>query len=77
MTYPLIHNVGNLCNLLKNRPWTQSNYLVSLFDFNKRLEKLWINFWKYLGNLGIDKITLFDLFERKILVNRFRMKTGY
>lgn len=77
MTYPLIHNVGNLCNLLKNRPWAQSNYLVSLFDFNERLEKLWINFWKYLGKLGIDKITLFDLFERKILVNQFRMKTGY
>lgn len=77
LTYPLIHNVGCLCNLLKNRPWAQSNYLVSLIDFNERLEELWISFWKYLGELGIDKNTLFDLFERKILVNQWRIQTGY
>ena len=77
LTYPLIHNVGKVCNLLKNRPWAMSNYLVSLYDFDKNLEILWISFWKYLGKLGIDKNTLFDLFERKILVNQWRMKTGY
>lgn len=77
ITYPLIHNVGCLCNLLKNRPWAMSNYLVSMVDFNSRLEVLWISFWKYLGQLGIDKNILFDLFERKILVNQYRIKTGY
>lgn len=77
MTYPLIHYTGSLCNLLKNRPWAQSNYLVSMIDFNERLEELWIAFWSYLGKLGIDKENLFDLFERKVLVNRWRMKTGY
>ena len=77
LTYPVIHHVGCLCNLLKNRPWAQSNYLVSLIDFNERLEELWVCFWKYLGKLGLDKKALFDLFERKVLVNRWRMKTGY
>jgi len=76
-SYKLVHDVGNLCNLLKNRPWAQSNYLVSLIDFNERFEELWIDFWKYLGWLGIDKEVLFDLFERKVLVNAWRIKTGY
>lgn len=77
LTYPIIHNVGKVCNLLKNRPWAMSNYLVSLYDFNENLKNLWISFWKYLGKLGINKKVLFDLFERKILVNQWRMKTGY
>lgn len=77
MSYKLIHEVGYLCNLLKNRPWAMSNYLVSLIDFNERLNCLWISFWKFLGNLGINEIILFDLFERKVLVNRWRIKTGY
>ena len=54
-----------------------SNYLVSLYDFDKNLEILWISFWKYLGKLGIDKNTLFNLFERKLLVNKYRRETGY
>lgn len=77
LTYPVIHNVGCLCNLLKNRPWAQSNYLVSMIDFEKRLKELWICFWKYLGKLGLDKESIFDLFERKYIVNQWRMKTGY
>lgn len=77
LTYPLIHKVGYLCNLLKNRPWAQSNYLVSMLDFKTRLIELWKAFWKYIGTFGINKETLFELFERKVIVNEWRMKTGY
>ena len=75
--YPVIEKVGGLCNLLKNRPWTQSNYLVSLTDFEKSLENLWIEYWKMIKVLGINKYMIFELFERKYLVNKWRMKTGY
>ena len=77
LTYLIIHQVGLVCNLLKNRPWAQSNYLVSLIDFNKRLDDLWKIFWKYLGKLGIDKYSLFELFEKKYIVNQWRIKTCY
>ena len=75
--YELVHKVGFLCNLLKNRPWAQSNYLVSMIDFNERFEELWTSFWKFLGDLGLSEQDIFDLFERKVLVNRWRIKTGY
>ena len=75
--YPVIHKVGWLCNLLKNRSWTQSNYLVSMFDFDNRLHELWGSFWLMLRYLGLSKEDVFDLFERKLLVNEWRMKTGY
>ena len=76
--YPVVHSVGYLCNLLKNRPWSQSNYLVDLLQFEERLETLWKVFWKFLGQklfLGRDKI--FDMFLRKVKVNQYRIETGY
>lgn len=75
--YNIIDKVGYLCNLLKNRPWAQSNYLVSLYDFNKRIYDLWVSFWNMLKNFGISKSLLFELFERKYIVNKWRIRTGY
>ena len=75
--YYIIDDIGDLCNLLKNRPWAQSNYLVSIYDFEERLKKLWNTFWNTIGWLGIKKEQLFEMFERKYLVNAWRMKTGY
>lgn len=75
--YDIVDDIGDLCNLLKNRPWAQSNYLVSMLDFDARAKKLWVTFWDTLGRIGITDEELFDLFERKYLVNLWRIKTGY
>ena len=75
--YPIIHLSGNLCNLLKNRPWAQSNYLVSLYDFNLELKELWKVFWTTLSLLGLTKELVFELFERKYVVNNIRRESGY
>ena len=75
--YLIIQDIGNLCNLLKNRPWAQSNYLVSMVDFNNRLHDLWDTFWKVIWWLGLSSKKVFELFERKYEVNKWRIKTGY
>ena len=75
--YPVIEKVGFLCNLLKNRPWAQSNYLVSLLDFQERSEDLWLSFWKFMKDLGLSPEDVFELFYRKYMVNQFRISTGY
>lgn len=75
--YSIVNAIGNLCNLLKNRPWAQSNYLVSMHDFDLRLGELWDVFWTVVSSLGITEEKLFDLFERKYLCNLWRIKTGY
>ena len=75
--YNIIDCIGNLCNLLKNRPWTQSNYLVSMLDFKERLNELWLCFWDTINWLKLTDEKIFELFERKYLVNQWRMKTGY
>ena len=77
MFYEIVNDIGDLCNLLKNRPWAQSNYLVSMYDFNLRLNKLWETFWSVLARLALSKEQIFEMFERKYLVNKWRIKTGY
>lgn len=75
--YIIIEDIGNLCNLLKNRPWAQSNYLVSLLDLEDRANKLWNDFWLLLSTLGLNNEKIYELFERKYEVNKWRIKTGY
>lgn len=75
--YTIVEAIGNLCNLLKNRPWAQSNYLVSMTDFNERLNNLWLTFWNVIWWLGLTSEKVFELFERKYEVNKWRIKTGY
>ena len=76
-TYPVIEKVGYLCNLLKNRPWTESNYLVSMYDFDLRLKELWRSFWEYLDRLHIHMNDLCEMFYKKYIVNKHRRNTGY
>ena len=75
--YNIVDDIGDLCNLLKNRPWSQSNYLVSMYDFDIRLNKLWKTYWSVLSDLGLDKEDIFNMFEKKYQVNKWRIKTGY
>lgn len=75
--YPVIENVGALCNLLKNRPWAMSNYLVSIYDFDIRLEILWNSFWAFLGNMCLSERDVFEMFWKKYKVNQHRIESGY
>lgn len=75
--YNIVDDIGDLCNLLKNRPWSQSNYLVSMYDFNIRLKKLWDTYWKVISDLGLRPNDIFTMFEKKYEVNKWRIKTGY
>ena len=75
--YPVIESVGYLCNLLKNRPWAQSNYLVSLIDFDERLNLLWNRFWHFLGDMKLTSEDVFEMFYKKYQVNLHRIRTGY
>lgn len=76
-TYRIVEATGKLCNLLKNRPWSQSNYLVSMIDFEERLDNLISIYLNYLSLVGMSSEKLFDLFARKMSVNLFRIRTGY
>jgi hypothetical protein len=73
----VIKQLGLACNLLKNRPWRQSQYLVDLLVFEQRFKEVWPNFLLFLGVCGMTKEELFDQWSLKYQVNKFRIESMY
>ena len=72
----VIEELGLTANCLKNREWRQSQYLVDLYIFERRLKN---TFNLYL-NLLRTKMTDEEIIAKwslKYQVNLFRVKTKY
>lgn len=64
-------------NLLKNRPWKQTQVMSKELDYQEAVVK---SFLMYLGFLAINGFTpssLFELFYRKQQLNLWRQNSGY
>ena len=72
-----ITSIGLTANLLKNRKWRQSQYLVDLYIFEKRFKDIWNRFEYLVYWSGISKEELFDQWSLKYQVNEFRINTKY
>jgi hypothetical protein len=73
----VIKQLGLTCNLLKNRPWRQSQYLVDLLIFEERFKKVWEDFIFLLAVCEMTKEELFDQWSLKYQVNDFRITSKY
>lgn len=75
--WPIIYNLGLLCNTLKNKPWKQTQMLTDKNNFNKYLSEVW--YW-YLLLLKQEVGTLTDVYLyyfKKQEVNKFRQRSKY
>lgn len=77
LTMKVIKQIGLTANLLKNRKWRQSQYLVDLLIFERRFRLVWMYFKELLASMGISDKELFDLWSLKYQVNLFRLSTHY
>jgi hypothetical protein len=75
--YLVVESIGACCNLLKNRLWKESQYLVDLYQFEILFKEIWIKFNKLCNLLGIKKEELFKIWSLKYQVNKFRLETKY
>jgi len=73
----VIKAIGLSANLLKNRKWRQSQYLVDLLVFEKRFKDIWLWFEYLVYWSGISKEDLFDEWSKKYQVNIFRLDSKY
>ncbi|MDD5649285.1 MAG: hypothetical protein PHF86_02525 [Candidatus Nanoarchaeia archaeon] len=73
----VIKSLGLTANLLKNRKWRQSQYLVDLLIFEKRFKQVWIDFQQLFWNCGITPEELFQQWSLKYQVNLYRLRTNY
>jgi hypothetical protein len=77
LLWQVTHQLLLTRNLLKNRPWKQTQVMTKELEYQ---ESLVISFIKYLGFLAINGFNpenLYELFHRKQKLNLWRMSTGY
>lgn len=72
----VIKNIGLSANCLKNRSWRQSQYLVDLYVFEKRLKKTFNDYYNLLRSFMTDD-ELLQKWSLKYQVNKFRINTKY
>lgn len=71
-----IKDIGLTANILKNRAWRQSQYLVDLYVFEKRLRKAFNTYLNLLRSQMSDE-EIIKTWSLKYQVNVFRLKTKY
>jgi len=73
----LTEELYEAANVLKNRPWVQTEYTV---DYNHLYDELADSIWFFIALLqasGLDAEKTFEIFLRKWKVNNFRRESGY
>lgn len=77
MVLSVIYQLGITANVLKNRQWRRSQYLVDLYVFDKRFNKLWPLYMNIFFSLGLTIQDIWALWSKKYQVNLFRIKSNY
>lgn len=73
----IVRELNNARNLLKNRPWKQTEVMTKELDFQESLVKSFIYYLGYLADRGFDQDKVVTLFNRKQALNLWRIKSGY
>lgn len=73
----VIYGLGMAANVLKNRQWRQSQYLVDMYVFEPRVMRLWAHYFQIFYCLGMNGKDIKALWSLKYQVNLFRIKSNY
>lgn len=73
----VIYYLNQARNLLKNRPWKQSQEMTKELDYQEALVKSFLLYLGYLAYTGFNQESLFELFFKKQRLNLWRQRTGY
>lgn len=73
----IIYKLGITANLLKNRTWRKSQYLVDLFIFEPRFKEVWHEYMELFSLMGMSKLDIKSLWSLKYQVNKFRIESNY
>lgn len=73
----LIQTIGELTNLLKQRPWRDSQYPVDLLTFENRWYAIWDSFMLLVSNINFTFKEFKAIWSKKYQVNKFRIESNY
>lgn len=72
-----VYKMFMVCNLLKNRPWKQSNHMLDKKVFIRKFEESFYCYLLMIINLGFSGKELLDSYTKKYDKNILRIKSNY
>lgn len=75
--YAVIQEIGNAMNLLKNKPWKQTQMMTDVPRFNTYIAAAFMAFGRFCASIGMDRNQVLDFYFRKSEVNKFRQRSQY
>jgi hypothetical protein len=64
-------------NTLKNKPWKQSQMMTDEGLYRIKLKDATVSLFKFLHFTGFSPTSLYEVYYKKNLVNKFRIKSKY
>lgn len=77
LLWEVVYQLNITRNLLKNRPWKQTQIMTKEIEYQESLVKSFIMYLGFLAVYDFDPEKLYNLFRCKQTLNLWRIKTGY
>lgn len=75
--WQITYQINVARNLLKNRPWKQTQVMSKELDYQEAVVKSFLMYLGFLAINGFNQSSLFELFYRKQQLNLWRQGSGY
>lgn len=75
--WQITYQINIARNLLKNRPWKQTQMMSKELDYQEAIVKSFLMYLGFLAINGFTSTSLFELFYRKQQLNLWRQNSGY
>lgn len=73
----VVEELYEAINLLKNKPWKQSQVPVDWKEFREEIADVWHFLIQFHILAGVDPLDIFEEYFRKSLINENRREQGY
>jgi len=77
LVFCCVEEMFEMTNTLKNRPWTKTEVPVDRQHFLDELADMLAFFMELLVMTGLTVDEIFEIYLRKLKINRFRRESGY
>lgn len=77
LLFDVVYELNIARNLLKSRPWKQTQMMTKELDFQYSLVKAFYLYMGFLGNQEFSETSIYKLFFKKQRLNLWRQKSNY
>lgn len=77
MLWDITYNLQIARNTLKNKPWKQTEMMTDEHQYETQISKAWGLLFNFLAYSGFTPLSLYTIYYKKNMINRFRIRSKY